>query len=149
MRKYFYFGDLLDPAYKQADVRRARSAGPPQDPMRRPHYSLHGPKEGWGPDARNSWVDIRSTENLYLMRVTSVYLMAEETGNKETAALYKRRSLDYTKTLYRVGIGEWDSENYHGHSVAPLLNLLRLRQGRRGEVGGQGLPRLLCRRRAR
>ena len=68
-------------------------------------------------------MDIRGTENLYLMRVTSVYLMAEETGNKATTALYKEHLLDYTKTLYRIGIGEWDSENYHGHSIAPLLNL--------------------------
>lgn len=93
-----------------------------KDPMRRPHYAF-AKKSGWGPDARNSWVDIRSTENLYLMRVTSVYLMAEETGNKETTAKYKKHIQDYTRTLYCIGIGEWDSENYHGHSITPLLNL--------------------------
>ena len=49
--------------------------------------------------------------------------MAEETGNKETTAKYKQLVLDYAKTLYRIGIGEWDSENYHGHSIGPLLNL--------------------------
>lgn len=122
MRKYFYFGDLLDPAYRKQMFSGAKK-WTAQDPMRRPHYAFTGPKEGWGPDARNSWVDIRSTENLYLMRVTSVYLMAEETGNEATTALYKNELLGYTKTLYRVGIGEWDSENYHGHSVAPLLNV--------------------------
>lgn len=122
IRKYFYFGDLLDPAYKKIMFDGAKN-WTAIDPMRRPHYSYQGPKEGWGPDARNSWVDVRSTENLYLMRVSSVYLMAEETGNHATAAQYKNEFLQYTATLYRVGIGEWDSENYHGHSVAPLLNL--------------------------
>lgn len=122
MRKYFYFGDLLDPAYRRRMFTGARK-WTAQDPMRRPHYAHEGKKEGWGPDARNSWVDIRSTENLYLMRVTSVYLMAEETGNTTTAGIYRKHILDYTKTLYRIGIGEWDSENYLGHSIAPLLNL--------------------------
>lgn len=122
MRKYFYFGDLLDPAYKK-QMYEGGKKWTAQDPMRRPHYAYEQGKQGWGPDARNSWVDIRSTENLYLMRVTSVYLMAEETGNRDTTAKYKQEILDYTKALYRVGIGEWDSENYHGHSVAPLLNL--------------------------
>jgi len=122
MRKYFYFGSLLDPAYRKRmfDGGKAWTA---MDPLDRPHYTHQGPKEGWGPDARNSWVDVRSTENLYLMRVSSVYLMAEETGNKDTAAIYKRHILDYARTLYRVGMGEWDSENYHGHSLAPLVNL--------------------------
>ncbi|MDX1946775.1 MAG: hypothetical protein SFU86_15345 [Pirellulaceae bacterium] len=122
MRKYFYFGDLLAPDYRRRmfDGGKAWTA---QDPLRRPHYTFKAPKEGWGPDARNSWVDVRSTENLFLMRVTSVYLMAEETGNRETAAQYKQLILDYAKTLYRIGMGEWDSENYHGHSLAPLANL--------------------------
>jgi len=122
MRKYFYFGDLLEPEYRKQMFAGAK-LWTAQDPMRRPHYAYQGPKEGWGPDARNSWVDIRGTENLFLMRLTSVYLMAEETGNRDTAGLYRQAILDYTRTLYRVGIGEWDSENYHGHSIAPLLNL--------------------------
>ncbi|MFT4547955.1 MAG: hypothetical protein ACI9UA_003012 [Pseudoalteromonas tetraodonis] len=122
MRKYFYFGDLFEPAYKKQMFEGAKK-WTAQDPMRRPHYAYKGPKEGWGPDARNSWVDIRSTENLYLMRVTSIYLMAEETGNRDTTALYKKELLDYAAALYRVGIGEWDSENYHGHSIAPILNV--------------------------
>ena len=121
MRKYFYFGDLLEPDYRKLMFSGAKK-WTAKDPMRRPHFAF-AKKQGWGPDARNSWVDIRSTENLYLMRVTSVYLMAEETGNKATTATYKKHILDYTKTLYRIGIGEWDSENYHGHSIAPLLNL--------------------------
>lgn len=121
MRKYFYFGDLMEPTYKKQMFSGAKK-WTVSDPLKKPHYAF-AKKTGWGPDARNSWVDVRSTENLYLMRVTSVYLMAEETGNKKTAELYKQHLLNYTKTLYRVGIGEWDSENYHGHSIAPLLNL--------------------------
>lgn len=122
MRKYFYFGDLLDPTYKSLMFSGAKK-WTAQDPMRRPHYAYTKDGPGWGPDVKNSWVDIRTTENLHLMRVTSVYLMAEETGNKETTAKYKDHLLRYTAALYRVGIGEWDSENYHGHSTAPLLNL--------------------------
>ena len=122
MRKYFYFGELLEPAYRKTMYEGAK-AWTKVDPLRRPHDAYQPGTTGWGPDARNSWVDVRSTENLWLMRTTSVYLMAEETGNEATAEVYRQRLLDYTKTLYRVGIGEWDSENYHGHSIAPLLNL--------------------------
>ncbi|MCF7973484.1 MAG: hypothetical protein K9N55_06690 [Phycisphaerae bacterium] len=122
MRKYFYFGDLLEPDYLGRMFDGAR-AWTEQDPLHRPHPAYQGPKSGWGPDAKNSWVDVRGTENLFFMRVTSVYLMAEETGSESTAAQYKKTILDYTKTLYRINMGEWDSENYHGHSFAPLLNL--------------------------
>ena len=122
MRKYFYFGDLLAPDYRKKMFDGAKR-WTQKDPMRRPHYAHQPGKQGWGPDAKNSWVDVRSTENLWLMRTTSVYLMAEETGNEATRKLYGRYLLDYARTLYRIGIGEWDSENYHGHSIIPLLNL--------------------------
>ena len=122
VRKYFWFGGMLDPAYKRRMFEGARK-WTEQDPLRRPHYAFKSGGEGWGPDVKNSWVDVRSTENLFLMRVSSVYLMAEETGNGATREKYKKIILDYAKALYRVGMGEWDSENYHGHSVAPLLNL--------------------------
>ena len=122
MRKYFYFGDLLTPEYREQMFEGAKR-WTQRDPMRREHYAHVEKKEGWGPDARNSWVDVRSTENLWLMRTTSVYLMAEETGNEGTRELYREHILNYAKTLFRIGIGEWDSENYHGHSIGPLLNL--------------------------
>jgi hypothetical protein len=122
VRKYFYFGGMLDPAYKRRMFEGAKT-WTQQDPLWRPHYAFRGGGPGWGPDVKNSWVDVRSTENLFLMRVTSVYLMAEETGNEATREKYKRTILNYTKALYRVGMGEWDSENYHGHSIGPLLNL--------------------------
>jgi hypothetical protein len=121
VRKYFYFGPLLDAAYRRRMFDGARR-WTEQDPLRRPHYAFKK-APGWGPDATNSWVDVRTTENLFLMRTTSVYLMAEETGNEATRLQYKRTLLDYARALYRVGMGEWDSENYHGHSVGPLLNL--------------------------
>ena len=127
MRKYFYFQDLLTPAYRKQMFDGAKR-WTEKDPFRRPHYAHVEKKEGWGPDARNSWVDVRSTENLWLMRNTSVYLMAEETGNTSTRDLYKRHLLDYANALYRIGIGEWDSENYHGHSIGPLLNLFDFAQ---------------------
>ena len=90
--------------------------------MRRPHYAYRGPGGGWGPDRKNSWVDVRGTENLYLMRVTSVYLFAEATGNREVTRQYKEELRRYARTLYRVSMGGWDSENYHGHSIGPLCN---------------------------
>lgn len=122
VRKYFLFGDRFDPKYKQRMCDGAK-AWTEKDPLRRPHPAFVKAGDGWGPDVKNSWVDVRGTENLFLMRVTSVYLMAEETGNEATRKQYKETILKYAAALYRVGMGEWDSENYHGHSIAPLLNL--------------------------
>jgi hypothetical protein len=122
MRKYFYFGDMLDPEYRRTMFEGAKR-WTQKNPLRRTHYAFTQKGSGWGPDVMNSWVDVRSTDNLYLMRVASVYLMAEETGNHQTAAMYKQHILDYTATLYHVGLGEWDSENYLGHSIAPVTSL--------------------------
>jgi hypothetical protein len=82
-----------------------------------------GIKEQWGPEVRGSWVDGRNTTNLRLMRDTSIYLMAEETGNEKTRLLYKDKLRFFVWQLYQVGMGEWDSENYLPHSLTPLLNL--------------------------
>ena len=122
MRKYFLFGSEFDPAYRKRMFDGAK-AWTEKEPLRRPHQAFVKPGNGWGPDVMNSWVDVRSTENLFLMRVTSVYLMAEETGNEDTRRRYKDILMRYAAALHRVGMGEWDSENYHGHSIAPLLNL--------------------------
>jgi hypothetical protein len=121
MRKYFYFGDRLDPEYR-ARMKRGAKAWTEKDPLNRPHHAFEN-KTGWGPDAKDSWVDVRNTDNLKLMRDTSVYLMAEETGNEETRKLYQQKLTQFLVSLYYVGMGEWDSENYLGHSMAPLLNL--------------------------
>jgi hypothetical protein len=143
IRKYFLFGDQLDPAYKRRMFEGAK-AWTEQDPLRRPHPAFVKAGDGWGPDVKNSWVDVRSTENLFLMRVTSVYLMAEETGNENTRQLYKQIILKYAAALYRVGMGEWDSENYHGHSIAPLLNLFDFAKDKEVKEAAQACLDYVC-----
>ncbi len=143
MRKYFLFGHLLDPAYKKRMYDGAK-AWTSQDPLRRPHPSFVKAGEGWGPDVKNSWVDVRSTENLFLMRVTSVYLMAEETGNEATRQRYRDTILKYTAALYRVGMGEWDSENYHGHSLGPLLNLFDFAKDKEVKAAAKACLDYMC-----
>jgi hypothetical protein len=121
MRKYFFFGRLLDKDYKKR-MYDAAKIFTEKDPLRRPHYAYTG-TGAWGPDGKNSWVDVRSTDNLKLMRDTSVYLLAEETGNEATRKIYKQNIQDFVVTMYHQGMGEWDSENYLGHSIAPVINL--------------------------
>ncbi len=82
-----------------------------------------GVREQWGPEVRGSWVDGRNTPNLRAMRDTSVYLMAEETGNEMTRLIYKDKLRHLVWQLYQVGMGEWDSSNYLPHTLTPLLNL--------------------------
>ncbi|MFP4056203.1 MAG: hypothetical protein ACLF0G_04975 [Candidatus Brocadiia bacterium] len=183
MRKYFYFGDVLERDYRKrmfraakiwtdadplpragyvailhlvepplrakllADLREitgqdfggdieawrrwyARRGAKPWDerpPLRniRPHprHGTGGKAGGWGPDKFGTWVDVRNTDNLRAMRETSIYLMAEETGNETTRRIYKARITRYVAALYHVGMGEWDSEAYHAHTMAPYLNL--------------------------
>ncbi|MFW5841534.1 MAG: hypothetical protein ACOCZE_13205, partial [Planctomycetota bacterium] len=77
----------------------------------------------WDPKVRGLWVDARNTDNLRSMRETSIYLMAEETGNETVRKLYKDKLRFYVYRLYTVGMGEWDSETYHAHTIAPWLNL--------------------------
>ena len=124
MRKYFWFGEELDPKYRQRMFDGAK-AWTEKDPLHRPHYSFNPAKrnQGWTPEARNSWVDVRGTDNLQAMRETSVYLMAEETGNEETRKIYHKRIKRFVQSLYRTGNGEWDSHNYLGHTVAPYHTL--------------------------
>lgn len=125
MRKYFLFGQFLDPDYKQqmfAGAKRWTEA----DPAGRSHPKYgkgNGSGNGWGPDVRGGWVDGRNTDNLRAMRETSVYLMAETTGNEAVRQKYKDKLQRYVTTLYQIGMGEWDSENYHGHTLAAYLNL--------------------------
>jgi hypothetical protein len=96
------------------------------DPLETPH-PVHGKgsgaKEGWGPEVKGRRVDGRNTDNLRAMRDTSVYLMAEETGNEEMRQKYKAKLARYVATLYNVGMSEWDSPNYHSHTLAPYHNL--------------------------
>lgn len=125
IRKYFLFGSYLDPAYRQKMYDGAKK-WTQEDPLMRPH-PIYGYGDGSGKDwsiqRRGRWVDGRNTDNLRAMRETSVYLMAEETGNEATRQLYKQKLQRYVWALYNIGMGEWDSEIYHGHTFAPYLNL--------------------------
>ncbi|MEM8778605.1 MAG: hypothetical protein AAGF26_06985 [Cyanobacteria bacterium P01_G01_bin.49] len=125
IRKYFLFGEFLDPAYKQRMFEGAKK-WTAQDPLTRPHPTYgFGNNSGkdWDISQRGGWVDARNTDNLRAMRETSVYLMAEETGNEKTRLIYKEKIQRYVWALYHIGMGEWDSEVYHGHTFAPYLNL--------------------------
>lgn len=77
----------------------------------------------FSPNARGYWVDGRNTDNLRAMRETSVYLMAEETGNETVRLLYADKLHHYVNALYTIGMGEWDSENYIAHTIMPYHNL--------------------------
>ena len=126
MRKYFYFGPSLDPAYRDK-MKQAISIWTKTDPRSTPHpiYQKFNPKvEGWGPAKfGNRQVDSRNTDNLRAMRDIAIYLFAEESGNKETMDAAKRDIVFYVNTLYTVGQGEWDSDTYLPHVVAPYLCL--------------------------
>lgn len=122
MRKYFLFGPYLDRAYLTR-MKSGAAKWTAKDPLWRPNPYYRGHKEGWTPESKNSWVDIRTTDNLQAMRETSVYLMAEETGNTAVRDLYKGRIRTFVANLYHVGMGEWDSENYHAHTLTAYLNL--------------------------
>lgn len=135
MRKYFYFGHEFAPEYYQRMTEGGR-AWTEIDPLGRPHYAFNPERagQGWDPYARNSWVDVRTTDNLQMMRETSVYLMAEATGNEDTRQNYLRRLRRFVQSLYRTGNGEWDSHNYLGHAMAPLHNLYDFAQDREARL---------------
>lgn len=91
-------------------------------------HPLHGVGSGpvgarWDPGVRGMRADARNTDNLRAMRDISVYLMAEETGNERVRKLYADKIRRFVSNLYRVHHGEWDSENYLHHTVAPYHNL--------------------------
>lgn len=77
----------------------------------------------WDPGIRGGWVDARNTDNLRAMRETSVYLMAEASENEDVRLLYKQKIRRFVTDLYNVGMGEWDSETYIGHTTIPFVNL--------------------------
>jgi hypothetical protein len=124
VRKYFLFGKDLDPEYLDR-MRQAARIWTEQDPHHRPHpqFGKGAGGPGWRPQDRGGWIDVRSTDNLKAMRETSVYLFAEETDNENTRLLYKKRIAAHVAALYHIGMSEWDSENYLGHSIAAFLNL--------------------------
>jgi hypothetical protein len=121
VRKYFYFGKYLDPAYRQR-MKQAMEILTEVDPLTR-RFPNH--QQFWANSTDNcsSWVDCRNTDNLKAMREVAVYLFAEETGNEATRKLYKERITKNIRTLYNIGQGEWDSENYLGHALTTYVNL--------------------------
>ncbi len=91
-------------------------------------HPLHGVGSGpvgdrWDPAVRGTRADARNTDNLRAMRDIAVYLMAEETGNETVRSLYKNKIKNFVTALYRNHHGEWDSENYLHHTIAPYHNL--------------------------
>ncbi|MDV3002374.1 MAG: hypothetical protein N5P05_003980 [Chroococcopsis gigantea SAG 12.99] len=125
IRKYFLLGPYLDPIYR-GRMYNAAKIWTAEDPLQRPH-PIYGRGENsandWDMKRRGLWVDGRNTDNLRAMRETSVYLMAEETGNENTRSIYKAKIKRYVHSLYGIGMGEWDSIVYHGHTFAAYLNL--------------------------
>ncbi|MEM9905139.1 MAG: hypothetical protein AAF921_08980 [Cyanobacteria bacterium P01_D01_bin.44] len=121
IRKYFYFGDQLNPAYRQR-MWEAMHTFTLTDPLSR---KANPPRKFWerSTDDCETPVDCRNTDNLRAMRETSVYLMAEETGNEDTRLIYKAHLERYVSTLLDIGMGEWDSPVYHGYTTAAYLNL--------------------------
>ncbi len=121
MRKYFAFGEYLDAAYRDR-MYQAMATLTVTDPLERQAAS---PRKFWSEsrDDCTTLVDCRNTDNLRAMRETSIYLMAEETGNEATRQLYQARLERYTNTLLDIGMGEWESPIYHGHTTAAYLNL--------------------------
>ena len=77
----------------------------------------------WDPQTRGLWVDARNTDNLRAMRETTVYLFAEAAGNELVRRAYKDKLRTHVVAMYHVGVGEWDSDNYFAHTMAPYTNL--------------------------
>ncbi|MCC5845513.1 MAG: hypothetical protein JJU05_14795 [Verrucomicrobia bacterium] len=126
MRKYFFFAPWLNPEYR-ARMKRGADNWTRTDPRNTPHpvFQRYNPNlQGWTPERfGNRQVDGRRTDNLFAMSTTSTFLMAEETGNEETMEIYRDHINRYVWALYNIGMGEWDSATYHGHTFAAYLNL--------------------------
>ncbi|MEO1589800.1 MAG: hypothetical protein AAFU71_00770 [Cyanobacteria bacterium J06632_22] len=120
-RKFFHFQDQLDPLYR-ARMLAAMDRFTETDPLAR---TADPPRKFWerSTDDCETPVDCRNTDNLRAMRDTSVYLMAEVAENEETRLIYKAHLERYVSTLLDIGMGEWDSPTYHGHTTAAYLNL--------------------------
>lgn len=121
MRKYFGFREQLAPSYRDR-MYQAMDWLTQTDPLSR---NANPPRKFWSnsQDDCPTLVDCRNTDNLRAMRETAVYLMAEETGNEATRQIYQAYLQRYVSTLLDIGMGEWDSPKYHGHTTAAYLNL--------------------------
>ncbi|MCL6753668.1 hypothetical protein KBT16_22935 [Nostoc sp. CCCryo 231-06] len=121
IRKYFGFGQFLNPTYKTR-MREAMRIFTADDPLT---HHFPQPRKFWenSTDNCDTWIDCRNTDNIKAMRETSAYLMAEETGNERTRELYKERIAAKVRSLYQIGQGEWDSEAYLGQGLTTYINL--------------------------
>lgn len=126
VRKYFFFGSMLDGAYR-ARMKQAVDLWTKTNPRATPHpvYLKFNPNvQGWTPERfGNLQADSRNTDNLRAMRDGAIYLFAEESGNSDTQEWARREIQRYVTALYTVGMGEWDSETYHCHTTAAYLNI--------------------------
>ncbi|MEM1367984.1 MAG: hypothetical protein AAGG02_08170 [Cyanobacteria bacterium P01_H01_bin.15] len=125
MRKFFLLGDFLPEDYRQRFLEGGR-LWTRQDPLELPHpvYGFgNGTSEEWSVKRRGRWVDGRNTDNLRAMREVAIYLMAEATGNEDTRLRYRDYLQQFVWRLYHIGMGEWESAIYHGHTFAAYLNL--------------------------
>jgi hypothetical protein len=126
MRKYYFFGPMLEPSYRER-MTRAFDLWTKTNPRQTPHpiFLKFNPNvQGWTPERfGNLQCDSRNTDNLRAMRDIAIYLAAEETGNTSTQNWARAEISRYVTQVYTVGMGEWDSETYHCHSVAAYLNL--------------------------
>lgn len=125
-RKYFHFGQFLDDEYRNR-FEKAFAEWTRTDPRTtpHPHYKKYDPqKQGWTPERfGNRQIDGRRTDNLYAMTTVTTYLFAEAAGNEDVRQKTWERIREYGVTMYMNGIGEWDSENYLGHTMSAYLNL--------------------------
>lgn len=77
----------------------------------------------WNPNVRGMRADARNTDNLRAMREVAVYLFAEDAGNELIRKVYKEKLKRTAIGFWEVGNGEWDSEGYLAHAMAPYHSL--------------------------
>lgn len=83
-----------------------------------------GPVGGiWNPEVRGMRADARNTDNLRAMREVAVYLFAEDAGSELIRKVYKEKLRRTALGFWEVGNGEWDSEGYLAHAMAPYHSL--------------------------
>lgn len=141
-RKYFHFGEYLDDDYRRR-FENAFDSWTETDPRTtpHPHYKKYDPKkQGWTPERfGNRQVDGRRTDNLYAMTTVTTYLFAEAAGNEEVRQKSWERIREYGVTAYMNGIGEWDSENYLGHTMSAYLNLYDFAEDPKVKMHAKGI----------
>lgn len=144
VRKYFYFGSYLTPAYRTVMYDQAK-VWTDTDPATRPHPNPDATQNAsWGAKKTRVCVDRRNTDNLQAMRIAGVYLLAEETGNEKTRLIYKDHIAKAVRNMFRLGIGEWDSENYLGHTMTGYIQLFDFAKDPEVKLMGKAAMDYLC-----